>query len=97
MAKLKEMDLPIEGMHCASCVLSLNKTFEKVEGVESVDADLASNKLHLTVNPKKLPFDVEILQLLIEEKFGGNLLCEYQEKGRKFTLSLPNMQLLVRN
>lgn len=44
-------------MHCASCVLSLNKTFEKVEGVESVDADLASNKLHLTVNPKKLPFD----------------------------------------
>ena len=34
MAKLKEMDLPIEGMHCASCVLSLNKTFEKVEGVE---------------------------------------------------------------
>lgn len=57
MAKLKEMDLPIECMHCASCVLSLNKTFEKVEGVESVDADLASNKLHLTVNPKKLPFD----------------------------------------
>lgn len=57
MAKLKEMDLPIEGMHCASCVLSLNKSFEKVEGVESVDADLASNKLHLTVNPKKLPFD----------------------------------------
>lgn len=57
MAKLKEMDLPIEGMHCASCVLSLNKTFEKVEGVESLDADLASNKLHLTVNPKKLPFD----------------------------------------
>lgn len=57
MAKLKEMDLPIEGMHCASCVLSLNKTFEKVEGVESVDADLDSNKLHLTVNPKKFPFD----------------------------------------
>ncbi len=57
MAKLKEMDLPIEGMHCASCVLSLNKTFEKVEGVESVDADLASNELHLTVNPKKLSFD----------------------------------------
>lgn len=57
MAKLKEMDLPIEGMHCASCVLSLNKTFEKIEGVESVDADLSTNKLHLTVNPKKLPFE----------------------------------------
>ena len=57
MAKLKEMDLPIERMHCASCVLSLNKTFEKIERMKSVDADLASNELHLTVNPKKLSFD----------------------------------------
>ena len=57
MAKLKSMDLPIEGMHCASCVLSVNKTFEKIDGVEEVDADLASNKLHITVNPKKVSYD----------------------------------------
>ena len=57
MAKLKDMDVPIEGMHCASCVLSVNKTFEKKEGVEAVDADLASNKLHITVNPKKMNYD----------------------------------------
>ncbi|WP_298499898.1 heavy metal translocating P-type ATPase [uncultured Methanobrevibacter sp.] len=57
MAKPKHMDVPIEGMHCASCVLSVNKTFEKVEGVEDVDADLASNKLHITVNPKKVSYD----------------------------------------
>ena len=57
MAKLKDMDVPIEGMHCASCVLSVNKTFEREEGVESVDADLASNKLHITVNPKKMTYD----------------------------------------
>ena len=57
MAKLKEMDVPIEGMHCASCVLSVNKTFGREEGVEAVDADLASNKLHITVNPKKMTYD----------------------------------------
>ena len=57
MAKLKEMDVPIEGMHCASCVLSVNKTFEREEGVEAVDADLSSNKLHITVNPKKMNYD----------------------------------------
>ena len=57
MAKLKSMDLPIEGMHCASCVLSVNKTFERIEGVEEVDADLASNMLHITLNPKKLSYD----------------------------------------
>ena len=57
MVKHKHMDLPIEGMHCASCVLSVNKTFEKIEGVEEVDADLAANKLHITVNTKKISFE----------------------------------------
>jgi Cu+-exporting ATPase len=51
------MDLPIEGMHCASCVLSVNKTFGKVEGVEEVDADLAANKLHITVDTKKISYE----------------------------------------
>ncbi len=51
------MDLPIEGMHCASCVLSVNKTFGKIEGVEEVDADLASNKLHITVDTKKISYE----------------------------------------
>ncbi len=57
MVKHKRMDLPIEGMHCASCVLSVNKTFEKIEGVEEVDADLAENKLHITVNTKKISYE----------------------------------------
>lgn len=57
MVKHKHMDLPIEGMHCASCVLSVNKTFEKIEGVEEVDADLASNKLHITVDTKKISYE----------------------------------------
>ena len=57
MVKHKHMDLPIEGMHCASCVLSVNKTFGKIEGVEDVDADLASNKLHITVDTKKISYE----------------------------------------
>ena len=57
MVKHKHMDLPIEGMHCASCVLSVNKTFGKVEGVEEVDADLAANKLHITVDTKKISYE----------------------------------------
>jgi Cu+-exporting ATPase len=51
------MDLPIEGMHCASCVLSVNKTFGKIEGVEEVDADLSANKLHITVDTKKISYE----------------------------------------
>ena len=57
MVKIKHMDIPIEGMHCASCVLNLNKAFEKIDGVENVDADLTNNKLHIDVNPKKVSFN----------------------------------------
>ncbi len=64
MARLKEMDLAIEGMHCASCVLSLDKTFGREEGVESVEADLATNRLKLVVNPKKISF--EKIQTLVK-------------------------------
>lgn len=56
MAKIKKLDIPIEGMHCASCVLNLNRSFEKIEGISSVEADLNTNILHLTVNQKKLSF-----------------------------------------
>ncbi len=57
MVKHKHMDLPIEGMHCASCVLSVNKTFGKIEGVDEVDADLSANKLHITVDTKKISYE----------------------------------------
>ena len=82
MAKLKSMDLPIEGMHCASCVLSVNKTFTKVEGVEEVDADLANNMLHITVNPKKISYDDM-------EKLVGNL--GFKLHSDEMTLKIQGM------
>ena len=73
MVKHKHMDLPIEGMHCASCVLSVNKTFGKIEGVEEVDADLASNKLHITVDTKKISY--EEMERLVKN-LGFDLHCD---------------------
>ena len=73
MVKHKHMDLPIEGLHCASCVLSVNKTFEKIEGVEEVDADLAANKLHITVNTKKISY--EEMERLVKN-LGFELHCD---------------------
>ena len=57
MARLKEMELSIEGMHCASCAMLVDKTFENIEGVEEAEAILATNKLYLKVNPKKISFE----------------------------------------
>ena len=57
MARLKEMELSIGGMHCASCTMLLDKTFENIEGVEEAEAILATNKLYLKINPKKISFE----------------------------------------
>lgn len=57
MARLKEMELSIVGMHCASCAILVDKTFENIEGVEEAEAILATNKLYLKINPKKISFE----------------------------------------
>jgi len=40
--------LPIEGMHCASCVLLIEENLKGVGGVRSVHADLAKREVAVT-------------------------------------------------
>ena len=86
------MDLPIEGMHCASCVLSVNKTFGKIEGVEEVDADLVAAKANVLAarvddykndEVYKTKIDVLTDALLskavsdyVNQKWGGAITCD---------------------
>lgn len=45
--KAKEMDIPVDGMHCSSCSLIVEKSLSKLEGIEKVDVDLNTNKAHI--------------------------------------------------
>ncbi len=44
---MKEIDLKIEGMTCASCVSHVTKAIEGIEGVERVDVNLLTNRAHV--------------------------------------------------
>ena len=44
-----KINLPIEGMMCASCVGHVEKALQKVEGVDSVNANLATEQAALTL------------------------------------------------
>ena len=57
MAKSKIMDLSIDGMHCASCALTLDKSLNRLDGVNEVNVDLNSNKAHMVINPRKITID----------------------------------------
>ncbi len=42
--RLVEMQLPLEGMHCANCAVSIEKALGQLEGVESAQVNFASEK-----------------------------------------------------
>ena len=46
----KEIDVPVDGMHCASCSLIVEKSLGKLDGVNQVDVDLNTNKAHLILD-----------------------------------------------
>lgn len=41
---MKKIKIKIEGMHCASCALNIEKSLNKLEGVESVGVSMMTNK-----------------------------------------------------
>ena len=43
----------ITGMHCASCVSTIEKSLKKVEGVSSVVVNLASEKAYVDFDPER--------------------------------------------
>ena len=69
----KETFLPIEGMTCASCVRRVEKSLSKLEGVESVAVNLASEQAKVRYNPSVVGRD-QFRQAV--EKAGYALLAE---------------------
>jgi Cu+-exporting ATPase len=53
MENKETLSLPVEGMTCASCVLRVEKTIKKIEGVEDVNVNLATEKVTFTINNSK--------------------------------------------
>ena len=52
--KTEKISLPVEGMTCASCVARVEKSIKKLDGVESVAVNLASEKATLSIDKSKV-------------------------------------------
>ena len=53
MATQTTLDLPIEGMTCASCVRRVEKALLKVEGVSEASVNLATERAHVALDPSR--------------------------------------------
>jgi P-type Cu+ transporter len=57
MAEQKHLTLPILGMTCANCVATVERNLKKVDGVESANVNLSSERAAVTYDPGKANLD----------------------------------------
>jgi len=50
----QKKNVPIEGMHCASCAQAIDKSLKKIKGVEESDVSYATEKASITYDPEKV-------------------------------------------
>lgn len=48
---LKEVSLPIQGMHCAACAKAIERAVSKLNGINTVTVNFASEKAYIKYNP----------------------------------------------
>ncbi|MFW5713495.1 MAG: heavy metal translocating P-type ATPase, partial [Brevefilum sp.] len=53
MSKQKHLTLPILGMTCANCVATVERNLNKVDGVETANVNLSSERAAVSYDPKK--------------------------------------------
>jgi len=53
MTEQKHLTLPILGMTCANCVATVERNLKKVEGVESANVNLSSERAAVSYDPQK--------------------------------------------
>jgi len=79
IAPRRQIDLAIEGMTCASCVARVEKALRKVEGVEEVAVNLATNRARLKTLPD---VDVAALQDRVDRAGYAARLVEREDAGQ---------------
>ncbi len=61
--KMKKVNLLINGMHCASCAVNINKTIEKTKGVKESNVNFATSKATITFDEKNINED-ELIKII---------------------------------
>ena len=69
----KKVDLPVKGMTCASCVASVEKGLNKLQGVSKVGVNLATEKATVTYDPSKSKLEDFIAET---KKLGYDVVIE---------------------
>jgi len=81
--------IPVKGMHCATCALSISKTLHKREGVRAADVSYGTEKAVVEYDPEKISLE-EIGSAIRELEYEPVLPSE-AETSREVTLKIVGM------
>jgi len=79
--KMEKISLPVEGMTCASCVARVEKSIKKIDGVNDVTVNLATEKATLNIDKSKV--DISKIKKAVEEA-GYKVNLSSFEKDEKY-------------
>ncbi len=96
----QHLDLAIEGMTCASCVARVEKALRKVDGVEEVAVNLATNRARVKADPgvsvdalrervERAGYAARLLEDADRSQIGIEGANHVREAGRKFFVAAP--------
>jgi P-type Cu+ transporter len=98
-ARLARETYGVEGMTCASCVLRVEKALEDVEGVTSVEVNLATERATVTYNPEQADYQkmaraVDAAGYKLLEPMEGEEARDVERRRRERELRLLRWKLV---
>jgi len=89
--KMKKITIPIEGMHCASCAMTIENALKKSKGVTKASVNFATEKASIDYNSKKTSED-ELRNVIKNSGYKPkDIRRETTEDGTKITLQIEGM------
>ena len=91
----KKVILDIKGMHCASCSTLINRSLNKVDGVESANVNLSMNKAIVDFDDSKVKTD-DLIEVVKKKGYGAKEIDQIDtdvEARRRTTMVLAHSMM----
>lgn len=83
--------IPIKGMHCASCALTIEKTLKKIDGVEKCEVNFGTEKAKVEYDPLKTDYKQMSSKI---EQFGYTLMQPESKSLVSSTNTSPQVHVM---
>ena len=92
---MRKLELSISGMHCQSCVTIVEKSLNKLDGIETAVVNLATEKASVSFNESKL-VEQDVIEAISKKGFKASLIKGSQQKDREIKKRKAEIKRLKR-